>query len=175
MSIPIEKLVIIEKITERIQNRYEAVRVMAREARRLNSLVIRGAEPEPDFKPTSTSVKRLINGKISYQGHAEASREYIHVVDAARASVAALGEEFRNESVVLTGAQPMKVLELMKMLAEILGIPDAVEFRNEHNPGHYVRTPYAWQPRLGRKYSPPLHVDLGQGLLELIEEVRREL
>ena len=40
---------------------------MAREARRLNSLVIRGAEPEPDFKPTSTAVKRLINGKISHQ------------------------------------------------------------------------------------------------------------
>jgi DNA-directed RNA polymerase omega subunit len=66
MSIPIEKLVIIEKINERIANRYEAVRVMSREARRLNSLVIRGAEPEPDFKPTSTAVKRLINGKISY-------------------------------------------------------------------------------------------------------------
>ena len=31
MSIPIEKLVIIEKITQKIQNRYEAVRVMARE------------------------------------------------------------------------------------------------------------------------------------------------
>jgi hypothetical protein len=40
---------------------------MAREARRLNSLVIRGAEPEPDFKPTSTAVKRLINGKINWQ------------------------------------------------------------------------------------------------------------
>jgi DNA-directed RNA polymerase omega subunit len=67
MSIPIEKLVVIEKNTEKIPNRYEAVRVMAREARRLNSLVIRGAEPEPDFKPTSTAVKRLINNKISHQ------------------------------------------------------------------------------------------------------------
>jgi DNA-directed RNA polymerase omega subunit len=67
MSIAIEKLVLIEKITQRISNRYEAVRVMAREARRLNSLVVRGAEPEPDFQPTSTAVKRLINGKISYQ------------------------------------------------------------------------------------------------------------
>jgi DNA-directed RNA polymerase omega subunit len=66
MSIAIEKLVLIEKITQRVSNRYEAVRVMAREARRLNSLVVRGAEPEPDFKPTSTAVKRLINGKITY-------------------------------------------------------------------------------------------------------------
>ncbi len=67
MSTPIEKLVIIEKIEGRAENRYEAVRVMAREARRLNSLVIRGAEPEPDFKPTTTAVKRMINGKINWQ------------------------------------------------------------------------------------------------------------
>jgi DNA-directed RNA polymerase subunit K/omega len=66
MPTPIEKLVIIEKIAGRATNRYEAVRVMAREARRLNSLVIRGAEPEPDFKPTSTAVKRMINGKITW-------------------------------------------------------------------------------------------------------------
>jgi DNA-directed RNA polymerase omega subunit len=66
MPTPIEKLVIIEKIMGKAINRYEAVRVMAREARRLNSLAIRGAEPEPDFKPTSTAVRRMINGKISW-------------------------------------------------------------------------------------------------------------
>jgi UDP-glucose 4-epimerase len=36
-----------------------------------------------------------------------------------------------------------------------------------------VRTPYAYQPKLGRKYTPPLHVDLGQGLLELIADIQR--
>jgi UDP-glucose 4-epimerase len=50
-----------------------------------------------------------------------------------------------------------------------------VDFRDEDYAGHYVRTPYAWQPRLGRKYTPPLHVDLGQGLLQLIGEVSRDL
>lgn len=114
----------------------------------------------------------LATGRISYVGNAESIREYIHVEDAARASVAVLGDEFRNESVVLTGNQPMRVLDLMKMLAEIMGFPDAVDFRDENYPGHYVRTPYAWQPKLGRKYAPPLHVDLGQGLLQLIDEVR---
>jgi UDP-glucose 4-epimerase len=114
----------------------------------------------------------LIEGSISYAGNPESMREYIHVTDAARASVAALGSEFRNESVVLTGHQPMRVLDLLKMLAEIMGLPDAVKFRDEQYAGHYVRTPYAYLPKLGRKYSPPLHVDLGQGLLQLIDEVR---
>jgi UDP-glucose 4-epimerase len=114
----------------------------------------------------------LATGAVSYMGNPESIREYIHVQDAARASVHALGDEFRNESVVLTGHQSMRVLDLMKMLAEILGMPDAVNFRDEQYAGHYVRTPYAYQPKLGRKYAPPLHIDLGQGLLELIEDVR---
>jgi len=115
----------------------------------------------------------LETGVVRYEGSTEALREYIHVEDAARASVAALGEEFRNQSVVLTGQEPMRVLDLLKMLAEILEIPDAVEFIEGDHIGHYVRTPYAYQPKLGRKYVPPLHVDLGQGLLQLIDEVRK--
>jgi UDP-glucose 4-epimerase len=114
----------------------------------------------------------LARGRISYDGNAESIREYIHVEDAARASVAVLADEFRNESVVLTGNEPMRVVDLLKMLAEILGMPDAVDFRDENYPGHYVRTPYAYQPKLGRKYVPSVHIDLGQGLLQLIEEVR---
>lgn len=115
----------------------------------------------------------LKSGVVRYEGSPDALREYIHVEDAARASVVALGEDFRNQSVVLTGQEPMRVLDLLKMLAEILGIPDAVEFVEGEYAGHYVRTPYAYQPKLGRKYVPPLHVDLGQGLLQLIDEIRR--
>jgi UDP-glucose 4-epimerase len=117
----------------------------------------------------------LQRGSISYAGNPESIREYIHVEDAARASVVALGSEFSNASVVLTGHEPMRVLDLLKMLAEIMGLSGEVDFRDESYAGHYVRTPYSWQPKLGRKYSPPLHVDLGQGLLQLIEEASHEL
>lgn len=67
MPTPIEKLVLIEKITKNVANRYEAVRVMAKEARRLNSLIIRGATADPDFKPTSVAVQRVIENKIRYE------------------------------------------------------------------------------------------------------------
>jgi UDP-glucose 4-epimerase len=119
--------------------------------------------------------RALQTGVLRYEGSPEALREYIHVEDAALASVAALGDDFRNQSVVLTGQDPMRVLDLLKMLAEILGMPDAVEFVEGDQPGHYVRTPYAYQPKLGRKYVMPLHVDLGQGLLQVIDEVRATL
>ena len=114
------------------------------------------------------------SGSVSYQGSSEALREYIHVVDAARASVVALGVEFRNESVVLTGQEPMRVADLLKMLAEILGFEGGVEFLETKNIGHYVRTPYAYKPKIGRKYIPPMHVDLGQGLIQLIDQIHAE-
>ena len=112
-------------------------------------------------------------GVVRYEGSCDSMREYIHVEDAARASVIALNADFCNQSVVLTGMQPMLVQDLLKMIAEILGITREVEFVDGEQPGHYTRTPYAYQPKLGRKYMPPLHVDLGQGLLQLIDEIRR--
>ena len=112
------------------------------------------------------------SGIVRYEGSAEALREYIHVEDAARASVIALGEEFKNEHVVLTGHEALKVIDMLKMLSEIMGIQKKVEFQNLPYAGHYVRTPYAYNTKLGRKFIPPMHVDLGQGLLQLIEEVK---
>ncbi len=105
----------------------------------------------------------------------EAIREYIHVEDAAKASVVALSDDFKNESIVLTGHEPMSVEDFMKMLAEIMGFSTQVQFLDSQKSGHYIRTPYAYQPKLGRKYTPPLHVDLGQGLIQLINEVSQSL
>ena len=118
----------------------------------------------------------LETGCVQYEGSPEALREYIHVEDAAQASVAALGNKFCNESVVLTGQEPMRVFDLIKMLGEIMGLPeDAVACSKSNYAGHYIRTPYAYQPKIGRKYIAPMHIDLGQGLLQLITEVSNAL
>lgn len=119
--------------------------------------------------------KALETGKLRYEGSPETLREYIHVEDAAQASVTALGEKFMNQSVVLTGQEPMRVLDLLEMLAEILGLTNAIEFDGHEQVGHYVRTPYAYQSKLGRKYVLPMHVDLGQGLLQLVSEIEEAL
>ena len=66
----------------------------------------------------------------------------------------------------------MHIQGMYRSAAEILGLDNAVEFVAGNQPGHYVRTPYAYQPKLGRKYVPSMHVDLGQGLLQLIDHVR---
>ena len=86
-----------------------------------------------------------------------------------------LGDDFNNQHVVLTGQEPMGVIDLLKMLAEILGIShEDPQFVKTERSGHYIHTPYSYQPKLGRKYALPVHVDLGQGILQLIEEVQKQ-
>jgi DNA-directed RNA polymerase subunit K/omega len=65
-----ENVVIIDKITGVVDNKYEAIRVIAKEARRINSLLIRG-EGEIEEKPTMMALDRLLEQKIKYD-YAEA-------------------------------------------------------------------------------------------------------
>lgn len=60
-----EEVVLIDKITKVVDNKYEAIRVIAREARRINALLIRG-EGEIDEKPTMMALKRVLDGKVKY-------------------------------------------------------------------------------------------------------------
>ena len=59
----------------------------------------------------------LKTGKVQYEGNIESMREYIHVDDASRASVLILDESFKNESIILTGQEPMRVGDLLKIIA----------------------------------------------------------
>jgi DNA-directed RNA polymerase subunit K/omega len=54
-----------EKILEKIDNRYEAIRVIAKEARRINTLIRLSGE-EFEEKPTTIAVGRTIDGKVKY-------------------------------------------------------------------------------------------------------------
>ena len=128
----------------------------------------------------SNGIYRIIKSAIEknvirYSGDINSMREYINVIDAAKSSIDILSDEFKNKNIVLTGQEPMKVLEMLEILAEILDMPkEKLDFLEDTYAGHYVRTPYSYQPRLGKKYIPPVHVDLGQGLLQVIDEISRE-
>jgi len=117
----------------------------------------------------------LETGRISYYGRPTALREYINVEDAARSSVEILAPAYANEHIVLTGSQPMRVGDVLKMIAEMLGRKIPFDFLAEGETGHYEITPYSFNPKIGRKMAPKLSTDLGQGILQVIEAVHREL
>lgn len=117
----------------------------------------------------------LENGAITYYGSPDALREYIHVEDAALCTVEVLKPEYANENIVLSGNQPMRVGDLFKMIAEMLGKDIDVRFQHDPNSGHYQVTPYAFMPKVGKKMTPNLTTDLGQGILRVMEDVHRDL
>jgi len=115
------------------------------------------------------------NKKITYMGNKETKREYIHVEDAANSCVKILDKEFKNKNVIISGNESMKVYDLMKMISEILGITKKLKFVKTKLTGHYTFTPYSYSPKIGKKINQLLHVDFGQGIIQLIEEIKNKL
>ena len=115
--------------------------------------------------------KAIESGIVEYEGNIESIREYIHVIDAARASVDILTDEFKNQYITLTGKESMRVYDLLNMISEIMDIKQKVQFKEKDYLGHYIRTPYAHKERFEFKYTGNKHIDIGQGLLKLIKSL----
>ncbi len=126
----------------------------------------------------SNGVYRLLRQALAKEaihipGTPDDTREYIHVEDAARLSVDALDEQHRNRHLVVTGSHPTRLKDLFTMFSEILGRELAIEYDDAGKPsdGHYRMTPYSFNPRLGRKLTSTCYVDMGEGLLQLLEQM----
>ena len=61
-----KEVVLIEKLISVVPNKYEAVRVIAKEARRINALLVHGAQGEMDEKPTMMALRRVIENKVKF-------------------------------------------------------------------------------------------------------------
>jgi len=116
----------------------------------------------------------LTEGKIVYPGTGDEMREYINVRDAARLSVDILAPGYKNRHIVVTGHNPMKSREMLEMIREMMSQEISLEFSNSSNNFHYTLTPYSFTPKIGSKLVSNLYTDMGQGLLECLQEISRE-
>jgi UDP-glucose 4-epimerase len=115
-------------------------------------------------------------GKLDYHGNGLEMREYIHVNDAARLSVEVLDPKFANNAITITGQQLIRVDDLFSILFEIVGRTRVVNYMGENNvTDHYGHTPYRYTPKQAKKIVPQEFVDLGQGLLDIIEEINHQI
>ncbi len=118
-------------------------------------------------------VEEIINhGELVYDGTGKERREYIHVSDAARLSVDVLEDEFRNQAVTITGSQVLTSRELLELIFEIAGLKENARYLPEDKAQyHYSSTPYRYIPKQARKIVPREFIDIGEGVLEMIEEI----
>jgi UDP-glucose 4-epimerase len=110
-------------------------------------------------------------GKIIAPGSGDEIREYIHVRDVARLSVSILSDEYRNQPVIITGHHSLRFRDMLNMIREIMGNKVEIEFTGAKNEAHYDITPYSFVPKIGQKLVSHYYVDMGQGLLECINEI----
>ena len=123
----------------------------------------------------------LRDRRIVAAGTGDEIREYVHVKDAAQSSVQVLADEFRNERIVLTGHHPMRFGDLLEMIREILGDVE-IQLRaararttpRHGDSGHFAITPYSFRPKAAKKLVANPYLDMGQGLLECLEEIYLE-
>jgi UDP-glucose 4-epimerase len=115
------------------------------------------------------------HGKLDYKGNGNEIREYIHVHDAAKLSVDVLDEKHSNCAITITGHQLFRVSDVLSILFEIAGKEEIINYCSENKKmDHYGNTPYRYTPKQAKKIVPTEFVDLGQGLLDVIEEVYHE-
>lgn len=116
------------------------------------------------------------NRELHYKGDGEDLREYIHAADVAKLSVDILEyKQYENEHIILTGTERLKRVELLTMINEIMQNKLEVKQISDNNMGHYKITPYSYHPTVAKKLVANPYIDLGQGLLECIQEIHKEL
>jgi len=121
-------------------------------------------------------IKQALETKsIIYKGTGDESREYIHASDGAAAAIEMLKPEFKNKIIHLTGHERMTTRDMMDMIAEIIGSDVSIEVNAGEMVGHYFQTPYSYTPKLGRKHIQSSYIDIGLGLLDLIQIYDQEM
>lgn len=129
-----------------------------------------------DWNGIKKFAKQVIEkGILEYSGNGSEIREYIHVLDAAKLSVKILGDDYKNKAFTVTGHQSMKVSDMFAMIFEIEGKRLNINYLNEQkNSSHYGITPYRYTPKASIKMTPDEFIDLGQGLLDVIEDIHQK-
>ena len=120
-------------------------------------------------------IQALKNKKIVRRGDGKEIREYIHVKDAARLSVDALDDKFRNKHLIITGHQQIRVKDLLIMIKEIFADEIEIELGLEADLHHYEITPYNYKAQIAKKITPDTYYDLGQGLMDQIYDLEMSM
>lgn len=111
--------------------------------------------------------------KVVYSGTGKELREYINISDAAKMSAeVALDKKFENKAVTIAAQQSISVDHLFSLIFEIYGTKKKVKYLNRNNlDDHYGLTPYRYQPKPSTKLISNSMKDLGEGILDIIDDM----
>ena len=109
------------------------------------------------------------NKKIMLQGDGEEIREFIHVIDAAKAAAMVMNKKYYGENLLITGLNRMKISELMSIIKEIFNNKISIKYIGGKK-GHYKFTPHTFKSKSNKKILLDSYHDIGEGLIEILNE-----
>jgi len=129
-----------------------------------------------NFNFIHNSIKQaLLEGKITRHGNGDEIRDYINILDAAKSSVSALDEKYKNSFLMISGNQSMRVNQLLSMIKEIMNNQIEIDYVKGSLEGHYKVTPFSFKPKVALKMSLENPHEIGQGILDTIYNIYQDL
>lgn len=127
----------------------------------------------PDWNGLKQYIRTILkNEAIIYKGTGEEKREYIHIADAALMTVDAIDSRYDGQCLLLTGQESLSSRDVLQLIFEIIGLRENIKFNVDAiDSAHYRTTPYKFEKQRAIKINPTSHVDFGQGILEMIQEL----
>lgn len=150
------------------------------EQNNMNFIILRYGSLYGDRADNRNSLHRMLENavrerKIDYYGDGNEIREFIHVKDAANLSVDALNDKYNDQILMLTGTKSIKYGDLLEMINEMFQNKIEIVMHAKKSKTHYKMSPYSFNPKMARKLVCNPHIDLGQGILNLIGEIHTKL
>ena len=85
-----------------------------------------------------------------------------------------MDDKYKNAHIVLSGHDSYKVCEVIEVIKEIFHKNISVIYKGQEPELHYRVTPYTYKPQNNMKLVSDYYHDLGQGIIECIEEIAEE-
>lgn len=115
--------------------------------------------------------------KLQYIGNKKAQRRYIHVKDAAWASIQILSNKYDNKYINLTGSKNYTINNIFNLVKKILKIDKnkRIRYLNNKFTGHYISkpNPLILERGINFKFGKKKEVKIENGLKEIIGIIKR--
>lgn len=127
---------------------------------------------------SKNGIKRLlyqaiVKKEIQYKGHPNDTREYINVDDAAEISTNLMESQYKNKTLIISGVDKFKAEELFRIFGEILNKKIKVKYQKNLDNKHYNITPFSYADDITKKIIPRKYIEFGEGILKLINEIKK--
>lgn len=147
---------------------------------KINYTILRYGSLFGERSDFNNGLKKIIKNsleakKIVYFGNSKTEREYIHVKDAAKITADIIKKRYKNKHIILSGSKSIKIKSVLNTLSKVLGYKGKIIFKNKKILGHYIKTPYTYKPKYGKKLPLKKNLNFTKSLISLVNEVKKEL